>query len=159
MVNINEGILSSKGLKISIIVSRFNHLITERLLEGALDALNRTGIETKDIKVIKVPGAFEIPLIAKRIATLKSYDAIICIGAIIKGDTSHNEYISAEVIKGLAQISIETITPIALGIITADSLEQAIERAGTKHGNRGFEAAMSAIEMANLLKGIDKKNV
>jgi 6,7-dimethyl-8-ribityllumazine synthase len=152
MINISEGSLSSKDLKIGIVVSRFNHLITERLFEGAIDALKRTGIIMENIKVIKVPGSFELPLAAKKLALSKSVDAIICIGAIIKGDTSHNQYISAEVIKGLAQVSMEAMVPIALGVITADSLEQAIERAGTKHGNRGFEAAMSAIEMANLLK-------
>lgn len=157
MMKINEGSLSSKELKVGIIVSRFNHLITERLLEGALDALKRTGIELSNVSVIKVPGSFELPLIAKKLALTKLVDAIICIGAVIKGETLHNQYISAEVIKGLAQVSIEMMVPIALGVITADSLEQAIERAGTKHGNRGFEAALSAIEMANLIKEMEGK--
>ena len=157
MIKIIEGSLSSKELTIRIRPSRFNHLITERLLEGALDALKRTCIELSNVSVIKVPGSFELPLIAKKLALMKSVNAIICIGAVIKGETSHNQYISAEVIKGLAQISMETMVPIALGVITADSLEQAIERAGTKHGNRGFEAAMSAIEMANLIKEMERK--
>lgn len=157
MMKINEGSLSSKELRVGIIVSRFNHLITERLLEGALDALKRTGIELSNVSVIKVPGSFELPLIAKKLALTKLVDAIICIGAVIKGETLHNQYISAEVIKGLAQVSIEMMVPIALGVITADSLEQAIERAGTKHGNRGFEAALSAIEMANLIKEMEGK--
>jgi 6,7-dimethyl-8-ribityllumazine synthase len=150
-----EGNLSSKELTVGIVVSRFNSLITERLLEGALDALKRTGSTLDTITIIKVPGSFEIPLIAKKLISSGKVDAVICLGAVIKGDTLHNQFISAEVIKGLAQVSMEAMIPVALGVITADSLEQAIERAGTKHGNRGYEAAMSAIEMANLMKAIE----
>lgn len=156
MIKTIEGNLSSKELTVGIVVSRFNSLITERLLEGALDALKRTGSTLDAVTIIKVPGSFEIPLIAKKLINSGKVDAVICLGAVIKGDTLHNQYISAEVIKGLAQVSMEAMMPVALGVITADSLEQAIERAGTKHGNRGYEAAMSAIEMANIMKAIEK---
>lgn len=151
-----EGNLFSEGLKIGILVSRYNSIITERLLEGALDALKRTGASLENITVIRVPGSFEIPTIAQKIAKSGKVDILICLGAVIKGETSHNQYISAEVIKGLAQISMMTEIPVGLGIITADSLEQAIERAGSKQGNKGYEAAMSAIEMANLVKELKK---
>jgi len=154
-----EGNLFSEGLKIGIIVSRYNSIITERLLEGALDALKRTGASLEQITVIRVPGSFEIPSIAQKVAKSGKMDALICLGAVIKGETSHNHYISAEVIKGLAQVSIATEIPIGLGIITADSLEQAIERAGSKHGNKGYEAAMSVIEMANLVKELKKNKL
>jgi 6,7-dimethyl-8-ribityllumazine synthase len=159
MNKIFEGNLFSEGLKIGIIVSRYNSIITERLLEGALDALKRTGASSDNISVFKVPGSFEIPPIASRIAKSGKMDVLICLGAVIKGDTSHNQYISAEVIKGLAQVSIATDIPIGMGIITADSLEQAIERAGSKQGNKGYEAAMSAIELANLAKEIKKQKL
>ena len=154
-----EGNLFSEGLKIGIIVSRYNSIITERLLEGALDALKRTGASLEQITVIRVPGSFEIPAIAQKVAKSGKMDALICLGAVIKGETSHNHYISAEVIKGLAQVSIATEIPIGLGIITADSLEQAIERAGSKQGNKGYEAAMSVIEMANLAKELKKNKL
>jgi 6,7-dimethyl-8-ribityllumazine synthase len=154
-----EGNLFSEGLKIGIIVSRYNSIITERLLEGALDALKRTGASLEQITVIRVPGSFEIPSIAQKVAKSGKMDALICLGAVIKGETSHNHYISVEVIKGLAQVSIATEIPIGLGIITADSLEQAIERAGSKQGNKGFEAAMSVIEMANLAKELKKNKL
>lgn len=154
-----EGNLFSEGLKTGIVVSRYNSIITERLLEGALDALKRTGASLENIIVIRVPGSFEIPTIAQKIAKSGKIDILICLGAVIKGETSHNQYISAEVIKGLAQISMTSEIPIGLGIITADSLEQAIERAGSKQGNKGYEAAMSAIEMANLVKEIKKNKL
>jgi len=141
-------------LRLGIVVSRFNNFITERLLEGALDALKRHGVYERDISIYRVPGSFEIPLLAKRLAGSSRFDAVICLGALIRGQTPHFDYISAEVTKGLAQVSLDSGVPVAFGVITADSIEQAIERAGTKMGNKGFEAAMSAIEMANLLKEV-----
>ena len=148
-----EGKLIGKGLKFAIVVSRFNDFITNKLLEGALDALERHEGKKEDIDIVKVPGAFEIPLVAKKMA-LKDYDAVICLGAVIRGATPHFEYVSAEVSKGIANASLETGKPIIFGIITADTVEQAIERAGTKMGNKGFAAALSAIEMANLMRQI-----
>lgn len=148
-----EGKLIGKGLKFAIVVSRFNDFITNKLLEGALDALERHEVKKEDIDIVKVPGAFEIPLVAKKMA-LKDYDAVICLGAVIRGATPHFEYVSAEVSKGIANASLETGKPIIFGIITADTVEQAIERAGTKMGNKGFAAALSAIEMANLMRQI-----
>ncbi|MFH1727335.1 MAG: 6,7-dimethyl-8-ribityllumazine synthase [Pseudomonadota bacterium] len=153
-LKIYEGSLQGKGKKIGIVFSRFNSFITDKLLEGALDALKRTGVIESDIKIVKVPGAFEIPVALKKMATTSELDAIICLGSVIKGNTSHNEYISSEVTKGVAQIMLETGVPVSFGILTPDTLEQAIERAGSKHGNKGFEAAMSAIEMADLFKKI-----
>ena len=147
-----EGNLVAKGLKFGIVVSRFNDFITEKLLSGALDALLRTGAEDSDIQVVKVPGSFEIPLVAKKIAKRKGLDAIICLGAVIRGATPHFDYISAEVSKGIAQVSLESEVPIIFGVITTDTIEQAIERAGTKAGNKGWSAAMAAVEMANLLE-------
>ncbi len=141
-------------MRLGIVVSRFNNFITERLLEGALDALKRHGVYERDISIYRVPGSFEIPLLAKRLAGSSRFDAVICLGALIRGQTPHFDYISAEVTKGLAQVSLDSGVPVAFGVITADSIEQAIERAGTKMGNKGFEAAMSAIEMANLLKEV-----
>lgn len=152
MPKVIEGSLSAKGLKFGIIASRFNDFITNRLLEGALDVLNRSGAKSDDIEIIKVPGSFEIPLIAKKMAAGKKYDAIICLGAVIRGDTPHFDYISAEVTKGIAAVSLESGMPVSFGILTTDTIEQAIERAGTKSGNKGGEAALVAIEMANLLK-------
>ncbi|RMG61428.1 MAG: 6,7-dimethyl-8-ribityllumazine synthase [Deltaproteobacteria bacterium] len=149
-----EGKLIGEGLRVGIVVSRFNNFITERLLEGALDALKRHGVYERDISIYRVPGSFEIPLVAKKIATSSRYDAVVCLGALIRGQTPHFDYISAEVTKGLAQVSLESEIPVAFGVITADTIEQAIERAGTKMGNKGFEAAVSAIEMANLLKEV-----
>jgi len=149
-----EGSLLGKGLKFGLVISRFNEFITEKLLEGAQDALLRHGVNREDIEVAWVPGSFEIPLIAQKLAQTKRYDAVICLGAVIRGGTPHFEYIAAEVSKGIAKVSLETGLPVIYGVITADTLEQAIERAGTKMGNRGFDAAVTAIEMANLLKSI-----
>jgi len=149
-----EGLLLGKGLRFGLVVSRFNEFITKKLLEGAQDALLRHGVNQADIEVAWVPGSFEIPLIARKLAQSKKYDAVICLGAVIRGGTPHFEYIAAEVSKGIARVSLETGLPVAYGVIIADTLEQAIERAGTKMGNKGFEAAENAIEMANLLKSI-----
>jgi 6,7-dimethyl-8-ribityllumazine synthase len=146
-----EGKLEAKGLKFAIIVSRFNDFICDRLLGGALDALLRSGASESDIQVVKVPGAWEIPLVSKRLAEQKRYDAIICLGAVIRGSTPHFDYVSAEVSKGIATVGLEHGVPITFGVLTTDSLEQAIERAGSKAGNKGFEAAQAAIEMANLM--------
>lgn len=152
-----EGSLIGKGLRIGIVVSRFNDFITERLLGGALDALIRSGVKDTDITVARVPGSFEIPYAAKKMTLKKKYDAVICLGAVIQGDTPHFQYISAEVTKGIANISLETGVPVILGVLTTETIEQAIERAGTKAGNKGWEAAVSAIETANVYKEIDKK--
>ena len=149
-----EGLMVGKGLKFGIVVSRFNEFITTKLLEGAQDALLRHDVSQEDIDIAWVPGSFEIPLIARKLAQTNRYDAIICLGAVIRGGTPHFEYIAAEVTKGIAKVGLETGLPVTYGIITADTLEQAIERAGTKAGNRGFDAAVDAIEMANLLKNI-----
>jgi 6,7-dimethyl-8-ribityllumazine synthase len=147
-----QGELQAKGLKFAVIVSRFNDFITGRLLDGAADALLRHGAKEEDIDVIKVPGAFEIPLAAKKAASKGAYNAIICLGTVIRGATPHFEYVAAEVSKGIASVSLETGVPIAFGVITSDTIEQAVERAGTKSGNKGFDAAMTAIEMAQVLK-------
>ena len=149
-----EGMLLGKGLKFGLVVSRFNEFITKKLLEGAQDALLRHGVNEADIEFAWAPGSFEIPLIARKLAQSKKYDAVICLGAVVRGGTSHFDYIATEVTKGIAQVGLETGLPVIYGIITADTLEQAIERAGTKMGNMGFEAARKAIEMANLLKSI-----
>ncbi len=149
-----EGLLLGKGLRFGLVVSRFNEFITKKLLEGAQDALLRHGVSEADIEVAWVPGSFEIPLIARKLAQSKKYNAVICLGAVVRGGTPHFEYIAAEVSKGIARVSLETGLPVAYGVIIADTLEQAIERAGTKMGNKGFEAAENAIEMANLLKSI-----
>ena len=149
-----EGMLLGKGLKFGVVVSRFNEFISKKLLEGAQDALLRHGVSQDDIDIAWVPGSFEIPLVAKKLAQTKRYDAVICLGTVVRGATPHFEYIAAEVSKGIARLGLETGLPISYGIITADTLEQAIERAGTKAGNRGFDAAVSAIEMANLLRNI-----
>jgi 6,7-dimethyl-8-ribityllumazine synthase len=151
-----EGKLIAKGLKFGIVLSRFNNFIAERLLEGALDALKRSGAEEEDCAVARVPGAFEIPLAAKKMAKSGRYDAIICLGCVIRGATPHFEYIATEVTKGIAHLSLENEIPISFGVLITDTIEQAIERAGTKVGNKGFDAAMSAIEMANLMKEIGK---
>jgi 6,7-dimethyl-8-ribityllumazine synthase len=147
-----EGELQAKGLKFGIIVSRFNDFITSKLLDGALDALRRHGADDKDIEVVKVPGSFEIPLIAKRLAAKGTFSAIVCLGTVIRGATPHFDYVAAEVSKGIASASMETGVPIAFGVITSDTIEQAVERAGTKSGNKGWDAAITAIEMAQLIK-------
>ena len=149
-----EGMLLGKGLKFGMVISRFNEFITNKLLDGAQDALLRHGVNEGDIDIAWVPGAFEIPLAAQKLTQTTRYDAVICLGAVIRGATPHFEYIAAEVAKGIAKIGLEAGLPVSYGIITADSLEQAIERAGTKAGNRGFAAAVDAIEMASLLKNI-----
>ena len=154
MSKLFQGVLLGEGLKFGVVASRFNEFITKKLLEGAQDALLRHGVSDGDIDVAWVPGAFEIPLVVKKLAQTKRYDAIIGLGAVIRGETPHYEYIATEVTKGIAKVGLETGLPISYGIITADSLEQAIERAGTKIGNKGFDAAVDAIEMANLLKSI-----
>ena len=156
MVKTFEGKLLAKGLKFGIVVSRFNSFIGERLLEGAMDALRRNGAEEGDCAVARVPGSFEIPLAAKKMVKSGRYDAIICLGAVIRGATPHFAYIAAEVTKGIATLTLENEVPISYGVLVTDTIEQAIERAGTKVGNKGFDAAMSAIEMANLLKEIGK---
>jgi 6,7-dimethyl-8-ribityllumazine synthase len=147
-----EGELNARGLKFAIVVSRFNEFITSKLLDGAMDALIRHGAKDDDIDVIRVPGSFEIPLVAKRIAQKGSHDSIICLGTIIRGATPHFEYVASEAAKGIAMVSLETGIPVAFGVITADTIEQAVERAGTKSGNKGWDAALTAIEMAQLLK-------
>jgi 6,7-dimethyl-8-ribityllumazine synthase len=152
MVRIREGALAAKGFTFGIVVSRFNEFISARLLEGALDGLRRHGAEEDRIDVVKVPGSFEIPLVAKRLAASGLYDAVICLGAVIRGDTPHFDYIAAEVSKGVAAAALETGVPIAFGVLTTDSIEQAVERAGTKGGNKGFDAACTAVEMANLFR-------
>ncbi len=149
-----EGNLSAKGLKFAIIVSRFNNLITEKLLEGAVDCIVRHDGNEKNITVVRVPGSFEIPLTAKKLAKSGKFDAVICLGAVIRGDTPHFDYVANEVTKGIAQVSLETEVPISYGILTTDTIEQAIERAGTKMGNKGFDAALTAIEMVNVLRQI-----
>lgn len=155
MTKVYEGMLLGDGLKIGIVISRFNEFITNKLMGGAIDALIRHGVNEADIEVAWTPGAFEIPLAAKQMAA-KGYDAVICLGAVIRGATPHFDYVSAEVTKGVAQVGLSTGIPVIFGVLTTDSIEQAIERAGTKAGNKGFEAAVSAIEMANLLKNIVK---
>lgn len=150
-----EGQLDAKGQKVGIIVSRFNSFISERLLEGAVDALVRHGADEKDIHVARVPGAFEIPLAAKKMAASRKYDAIIALGAVIRGSTPHFDYVSSEVTKGVASVSLDSGVPVAFGVLTTDSIEQAVERAGTKAGNKGFEAAVTAIETVNLLKALN----
>jgi len=149
-----EGKLDAKGLKFGIIVSRFNSFISERLLEGAVDALVRHGGDDRNIYVARVPGAFEIPLAAQKLAGSGKYDAVICLGAVIRGSTPHFDYVASEVTKGIASVSLASGVPIAFGVLTTDTIEQAVERAGTKAGNKGFEAAVTAIETANLLKAL-----
>ncbi len=149
---VREGKLNAKGFRFAIVTSRFNSFITERLLEGALDALKRHGAEDKQIDIYKVPGSFEIPLTAKLLAKKKGVDSVICLGTVIRGATPHFEYIAAEVAKGIAQVSLEFEKPVVFGVITSENIEQAIERAGTKSGNKGYDAAMTAIEMVNLIK-------
>jgi len=149
-----EGILIGKGFKFAVVVSRFNELITTKLLDGARDALLRHGANEDDIDIVWTPGCLEIPLISKKLAQSDKYDAILCLGAVIRGGTPHSEYVASEVNRGIGKVSLDTGLPVIQGIITADTLEQAIQRAGAKEGNKGFAAAVSAIEMANLLKAI-----
>jgi len=156
MPNIIEGNFSAEGLKFAVVVSRFNDFIGSRLLDGAIDTLVRNGADDGDIDVVKVPGAFETPLLAKKLAEKNTYDAIVCLGCVVRGATPHFDYIASEVSKGIANTALDTGCPIAFGVITADTLEQAIERAGTKAGNKGSDAALTAIEMANLLRAVDK---
>lgn len=151
-----EGTYESKGLKIAIVVGRFNSMITDKLLSGAVSAIVRGGGDENDITVLKVPGSFEIPLAAQKLAQSKKFDGILCLGAVIRGGTPHFEYIASEVAKGIAQVNMSTGVPTAFGIITADNLEQAIERSGTKQGNKGEEAALSLIEMINVLNKVGK---
>jgi len=154
MGKLYEGVLLGKGLKFALVISRFNEFISKKLLEGAQDALLRHGVNEADIELAWVPGSFEIPLVAKKLAQTKKYDAVICLGAVIRGGTPHHEYIAAEVTKGIAKVSLDTELPVVYGVLTTENIEQAIERAGTKVGNKGFDAAMEAIEMANLMKSI-----
>jgi 6,7-dimethyl-8-ribityllumazine synthase len=149
-----EGNLIAKDLKFGIIVGRFNEFIGGKLLSGALDGLKRHGASEDDIEIVLVPGAFEIPLVAKRMAKSKKYDSVICLGAVIKGSTPHFDFVSSEVSKGIASVSLETEVPVIFGVLTTDTIEQAIERAGTKAGNKGYDAAVTAIEMANILKQV-----
>ncbi len=152
MPQIIEGKIIAKGMKFGIVASRFNDFICGRLIDGAVDALIRAGADDKEIQIHKVPGAFELPLAAKKLAKSGRFDAVICLGAVIRGATPHFEYISAEVSKGIASVGLETEIPVAFGVLTTDTLEQAIERAGAKAGNKGWDAAMSAIEMVDLLR-------
>ena len=158
MTNIIEGQLIGKGKRFGIVVSRFNDFISEKLVGGALDALTRTGTSREDIDILKVPGAFEIPLAAQQLARTGNYHAVICLGAVIRGATPHFDYVSAEVSKGVAQVGLETGLPVIFGILTTDSVDQAIERAGTKSGNKGWSAAMAAVEMANLMETVSQSS-
>lgn len=151
-----EGHLSAKGLRFGVVVSRFNHFITDKLLEGALDILHRSGAQDDHVAVVKVPGSFEIPLAAQFLARSGTYDAVICLGTVIRGETKHFDLIAQEVAKGISSVSLQSGVPVILGVITPDTIEQAIERAGTKAGNKGAEAAQVAIEMANLMKELRK---
>lgn len=152
MSNVIEGHLDAGGLRFGLVVSRFNSFICDRLVEGAVDALVRHGADAANIDIAKVPGAFELPLAAQRLAQSGRYDALICLGAVIRGSTPHFDYVAAEVSKGLASVGLASGLPVAFGVLTTDNIEQAIERAGTKAGNKGFEAAVTAIEMVNFLK-------
>ena len=157
MAKILEGRLIGEGKRFAIVVSRFNDFITEKLVSGAMDALTRTGVDPDGVHIVKVPGAFEIPLAAQKMAQTERYDAVICLGAVIRGATPHFDYVSAEVSKGVAQVSLDAGVPVIFGIITTDTIEQAIERAGTKSGNKGWSAAMSAVEMANLMESFNQE--
>jgi 6,7-dimethyl-8-ribityllumazine synthase len=154
MPNFIEGKLDATGLNFGIVVGRFNSFIAERLLDGALDGLVRHGAADADIDVLRVPGAFEIPLAAQKMAARRKYDAIICLGAVIRGSTPHFDYVAGEVSKGVAAVSLESGIPVIFGVLTTDTIEQAVERAGTKAGNKGFDAAVTAIETANVFKGL-----
>ena len=154
MPKILEGIISAEGFKFAIVVSRFNDFISSKLVEGAMDALKRHGATEDNVTLVKVPGAFEIPVAAKRLAAKGGFDAIICLGAVIRGATPHFDYVASEVAKGIAVVSLESNIPLAFGVLTTDNLEQAIERAGSKSGNKGWDAAMAAMEMASLFKNL-----
>ena len=156
MPKIFEAKLQAEGKKFALVVSRFNDFITDKLLGGAVDGLLRSGARDKDVEIVKVPGAFEIPLMAKKMAATGRYNAVICLGAVIRGTTPHFEYVSAEVSKGVASVGLESEIPVIFGIVTTDTIEQAIERAGTKAGNKGWDAAITAIEMANLIEVVDQ---
>src|SRR6516164_9598574 len=158
MPRVIEGQLTAAGLRFAIVVSRFNSFITERLLAGALDALARTGTDPEAIDIIKVPGSWEVPLVAGEVAKSKRYDAIICLSAVIRGETPHFDYVAGEAAKGIAQAAASTGVPVAFGVLTTNTLEQAIDRAGAKGGNKGFDAAMTAIEMANLLRQLRERS-
>lgn len=151
-MKIHQGKLQAKGFKIGIVVGRFNSFIADRLLEGALEALQKTGAQDADLTVYKVPGSFEIPMVARKIARAKKADGILCIGALVRGDTPHFDFLGAEVTKGLAQIAIEDGVPVSFGILTVDTVEQGIDRAGTKGGNKGYDAAMALVETLSLIK-------
>jgi 6,7-dimethyl-8-ribityllumazine synthase len=153
-----QGELTARGLRFAVVVSRFNSFITERLLDGAQDALTRAGARKDDVAIVRVPGAFEIPVAAKHLAQSGRYDAIVCLGAVLRGDTPHFEHISAEASKGVAAAALNSGVPMSFGILTVESLEQAVDRAGLKSGNKGFEAAMTAVEMANLLRKIHARS-
>lgn len=155
MANVIEGKLDATGLKVGLAVSRFNSFISERLLEGAVDALKRHGASDKDLDIVRVPGAFELPMVTKKMVESKKYDAVICLGAVIRGATPHFDYVSAEVSKGIASVSLDAGVPVAFGVLTTDNIEQAVERAGSKSGNKGFEAAVTIIEMVNLFKSME----
>ncbi len=155
MMKVYEGKLLSEGIKVGIVAARFNEFITSKLLGGAIDCLKRENVKEEDIEVAWVPGAFEIPLIASKMAKSKRYDAVICLGAVIRGATSHYDYVCAEVSKGIAQVSMSSEVPVMFGILTTDTIEQAVERAGTKAGNKGFDCAQGAIEMVNLIREMD----
>lgn len=154
MAHVIEGKLLGKGKKVAIVASRFNDFITARLMEGALDALTRHGVAEKDISVYRVPGAFEIPSVARRLASSPNADGIICLGAVIRGSTPHFDYVASEVSKGVAHVGLEANVPVIFGVLTTDTIEQAIERAGTKSGNKGFDAAMALLEMMDLYSQI-----
>ena len=158
MSKVTEGQLDAKGLRFAILVARFNSFITERLLAGALDALTRHGCADSDIEIVKVPGSWEMPLVCRELAGAKKHDAIICLGAVIRGDTPHFDYVAGEAAKGLSQVAADTGVPVAFGVLTCNTLEQAIDRAGAKGGNKGFDAATTAIEMADLLRRLRKKS-
>ncbi len=153
-----EGELTARGLRFALIVSRFNHFITDQLLQGALDCLRRHGAEEKALTVVRVPGSLEIPPIARRLALSGAYDAVICLGCVIRGGTDHYHYVAGEASKGIAAVALESPVPVIFGVLTADTIEQAIERAGTKMGNKGADAALTAIEMANLYRAIDRSH-
>lgn len=152
---VHQGLFKAEGFRFAIIASRWNDFITARLVEGAIDALERLGANEKSVEIFKVPGSFEIPLLAQKVAESEKFDAIICLGTVIRGATAHFDYVAGEAAKGIAQVSMKSGIPVLFGIITTDTLEQAIDRAGVKVGNKGFEAAMSAVELVNLYKGIE----
>ena len=152
MHKVTEGQLVSKGLRFAIVVARFNSFITERLLSGALDALRRSGGQPDDVEVVRVPGSWEMPVVARALVETKRFDGIICLGCVVRGETAHFDYVAGEAAKGLGQVAAQTGTPVAFGVLTTNTVEQAIDRAGAKSGNKGFDAAMTAIEMANLMK-------